>query len=192
MNQRLLGIASGELITHSGLRALCGIAAYYRIAADPAHLVKELALSDDEAGDRDLVRAAKMIGLKARIVDDPSAERLAGAPVPAILRLKTGGYCILGGETASENFRIVDPVTRVAREMSRRRIAGRNRADPASSSRGIFAARDQSAHLRLPVVRALAVALPQAARPCARSPPSSCRSSPSSRRCSSRWSSTRC
>ena len=28
----------------AGLHGLCGIAAFYRIAADPAHLAKELAL----------------------------------------------------------------------------------------------------------------------------------------------------
>jgi subfamily B ATP-binding cassette protein HlyB/CyaB len=59
-----------------------------------------------------------MIGLKARVVENPSAERLAGAPVPAMLRLRTGDYCILGGETTSGLFRIVDPVTRIARELS--------------------------------------------------------------------------
>src|SRR5271157_1536418 len=103
---------------HTGLKALCGIAAYYRIAADPAHLVKELALQDAGVSDKDLVRAAKLIGLKARIIENPSAERLSGAPVPALLRLKTGGYGILGGETAAGDYRLVDPVTRVAREIS--------------------------------------------------------------------------
>src|SRR5271157_3847257 len=102
---------------HTGLKALCGIAAYYRIAADPAHLVEELALQDAGVSDKDLVRAAKSIGLKARIIENPSAERLAGAPVPAILRRKDGGYLVLGGRTAGGDWRIVDPVTRVAREI---------------------------------------------------------------------------
>ena len=99
MNQYVPPEGPSSQAAHTGLKALCGIAAYYRIAADPAHLVKELALSGAEAGHRDLVRAAKIIGLKARIVENPSAERLGGAPVPAILRLKTGGYGILGGAT---------------------------------------------------------------------------------------------
>ena len=33
----------------AGLRALCGIAAYYRIGADPVHLARELALRDRAA-----------------------------------------------------------------------------------------------------------------------------------------------
>jgi subfamily B ATP-binding cassette protein HlyB/CyaB len=32
-----------------GLRALCGIAAYYRIAADPVQLARELALTNRAA-----------------------------------------------------------------------------------------------------------------------------------------------
>ncbi|WP_298355282.1 type I secretion system permease/ATPase [Rhodoblastus sp.] len=101
----------------SGLAALCGIAAYYRIAADPAHLAKELALSG-EADDRDLLRAAKLIGLKARIVENPSESRLASAPVPAILRRNDGTYCVFAGETAGGLWRVVDPVTRISREIS--------------------------------------------------------------------------
>ncbi len=108
---------AAERLADSGLRALCGIASYYRIAADPAHLATELALHGGEAGEKDLVRAAALIGLKARIVENPSAARLAAAPVPAILRLKSGGYCILGGETPGGLLRIVDPVTRIAREL---------------------------------------------------------------------------
>ena len=42
----------------TGLRALCGIAAYYRIAADPAHLQRELALIG--RGDRDAARVIEL------------------------------------------------------------------------------------------------------------------------------------
>ena len=117
MNQTVPPNPSAEPADPSGLRALCGIAAYYRIAADPIHLAKELALPMCEAGVKDLARAANMIGLKARIIETPSPARLAAAPVPAILKLRTGGYCVLGGETASGDYRIVDPVTRVPREI---------------------------------------------------------------------------
>jgi len=99
MNKNVPSDLAAEPLPHSGLAALCGIAAYYRIAADPAHLVKELAVQGAEADGGDLVRAAKMIGLKARVIENPSASRLAGAPVPAILQFKTGGYGILGGAT---------------------------------------------------------------------------------------------
>jgi subfamily B ATP-binding cassette protein HlyB/CyaB len=52
----------------SGLGALCGIAAFCRIAADPKHLSKDLAMTGRLAGERDLICAATKIGLKARVV----------------------------------------------------------------------------------------------------------------------------
>ena len=102
---------------------MCGIAAYYRISSKPDHLARELALGEDEAGATDLVRAAKLIGLKARIVTRPSPERLCSAPAPSILRLKSGGYVLLAGETASGLLRVVDPVTRIPRELTVDRLA---------------------------------------------------------------------
>jgi ATP-binding cassette, subfamily B, bacterial HlyB/CyaB len=44
-----------------GLRALCGIAAYYRIAADPVQLARELALTNRAADESDLMRAAGIL-----------------------------------------------------------------------------------------------------------------------------------
>ena len=52
----------------SGLMSLCGIASFFRIASDAAHLKRELALLDRDSVPDDLVRAAKVIGLKARVV----------------------------------------------------------------------------------------------------------------------------
>ena len=101
----------------SGLMALAGIAGYYRIAADWRHLSNELALRGIAAGSNELVRAAKLIGLKARIIENPPSSRLAAAPVPSIVRLKTGAYCVLTGKTSEGLFRIVDPVSRGAREL---------------------------------------------------------------------------
>jgi ATP-binding cassette, subfamily B, bacterial HlyB/CyaB len=114
VNQTLVRTTDGQLITHSGLRALCAIGGYYRIAADPLHLARELALGDEEASRRDIIRAAKPIGLKAEIVKRPSHRRLARAPTPAILRMKSGGYCVFSGQTAASLFRIVDPITRIS------------------------------------------------------------------------------
>ncbi len=101
----------------SGLLALAGIAGYYRVAADWRHISNELALRGIAAGPNEIIRGAKLIGLKARVVENPSASRLAAAPVPSIVRLKKGGYCVLTGKTSQDLFRIVDPVSRGVREM---------------------------------------------------------------------------
>ncbi|MFT4129085.1 type I secretion system permease/ATPase [Labrys sp. (in: a-proteobacteria)] len=101
----------------SGLRALCGIAAFFRIAADPKHLAGELALTGRMAGERDLVRAATMIGLKARIVGRLTPKRLETIPVPAIVRVTDGSFQVFGGKNPSGKFRLVDPITRIDREL---------------------------------------------------------------------------
>ena len=74
MNQNLVRTTDAQSV-HSGLRALCAIGGYYRIAADAAHLARELAIVDDEASQRDILRAAKLIGLKAQVVKRPSRRR---------------------------------------------------------------------------------------------------------------------
>ena len=74
----------------TGLMSLCGIAAFFRIAADPEKLRRELSLHGRGAGADDLVRASKLIGLKARVVRDVTPERLARVPLPTIVEMNDG------------------------------------------------------------------------------------------------------
>ncbi len=114
MNQ--LGSAPGAAApVDAGLRALCGIAAYYRIGADPAGLERELALKGREADESDLIRAAGLIGLKARLVSGVNAARLAKLPAPSIVRVKSGALLVFGGLGPSGDCRLVDPITHASR-----------------------------------------------------------------------------
>ncbi len=101
----------------AGLRALCGIAAYYRIAADPAHLQRELALAG-EAGVAELMRAALAIGLKARTVVRTTERQLVATPTPAIARLREGSFVVFGGRMPDGTLRVVDPVTSISRALT--------------------------------------------------------------------------
>ncbi|MFY9658497.1 MAG: type I secretion system permease/ATPase [Methylocystis sp.] len=101
----------------SGLQALCGIAAYFRIVATPAQLRRELALQDRPVCSDDLVRAAQLLGLKARAIAPLESERLAALPAPTILRLRSGGYEVYGGRLPSGDYRLVNPVTRGERAL---------------------------------------------------------------------------
>ncbi|MGL4091162.1 type I secretion system permease/ATPase [Agrobacterium cavarae] len=101
----------------SGLYALCGIAAFFRIAADPRHLQKELALIGRTSDENDLVRAAVMIGLKARTITKLTEKRLNTVPVPAVARLRDGSFEVYSGRTPNGTYRLVDPVTKIAREL---------------------------------------------------------------------------
>jgi subfamily B ATP-binding cassette protein HlyB/CyaB len=98
-----------------GLRALCAIAAFYRIAASPGALQRELALGSRKADVIDILRAAKTIGLRTRQVERSGIKRMAGLPVPAIARLLDGAFVIFGGRTPSGQFRLVDPITGIDR-----------------------------------------------------------------------------
>ncbi len=71
------------------LAALCGIARFHQIAADPATLAHQLGLSPSDAiGIDDLLRAAKHLGLKAKL-SSSSADRLALTPTPALAVMRT-------------------------------------------------------------------------------------------------------
>ncbi len=97
----------------TGLRALCGIAAYYRIAADPQQIAHELALGTEVAGSADIARAAALIGLKARLLTRMSPKRIKSIPAPAIVLARAGGFMVFSGRAPDGRYRIVDPVTRV-------------------------------------------------------------------------------
>ena len=101
----------------SGLRTLCAIAGFYRIVADPESIARELSLGNRLADEEDLVRAAGLIGLRARILDNVKPKRLLSVPVPAILRSKTGQFLAFLGGKAEGTVRVVDFVTQDRRDI---------------------------------------------------------------------------
>ncbi len=102
----------------SGLMGLALIAGYYRIAADPAQMKHQLALIGRFANSEDLVRGSNILGLKSRILQRVSAKRLGAVPYPALMRRKDGAYIALGVGSAKGRVRLVDPVSRVASDVT--------------------------------------------------------------------------
>ena len=101
-----------------GIRALCGIASFHGIAADPFHLERELALAGREAGVADLIRGSRLVGLKARVVRRTSAAQLETTPWPAIVQVKDRGFAVLVGRSQAGAFRLIDTVTRIERHLT--------------------------------------------------------------------------
>ena len=95
-----------------GLVCLCQIAGYYRIPSDPVHLQHQLALKGRPANAEDLLRAAKILRLKSRIVRSPSEARLRRVPVPALMKLRDRGFLVFGGIDQDGRLRVLDPLTR--------------------------------------------------------------------------------
>src|SRR3984893_14504396 len=104
----------------SGLCGLSLVAGYYPIAGDPIQLRHQLALTGRKAQVEDVVRGANVLRLKSRILRGVTAKRLGAIPFPAILSLKDGGFAVLGAGSTKGMARLVDALTRTAREVSLR------------------------------------------------------------------------
>ncbi|MFS8147738.1 hypothetical protein [Rhizobium sp. BR 249] len=110
------GVISQHL--DSGLREPCGIAAFYRIAADAAQLRRDLTLKGCSSRAEGIQRAAKIIGLRARVADKVAEQRLRTMPIPPIVKLRSGSFQVFAGLNPSGKYRPIDPMTRVNREVT--------------------------------------------------------------------------
>jgi subfamily B ATP-binding cassette protein HlyB/CyaB len=103
----------------TGLLSLTTIASHYRIAADPFQLGHDLGIGSRPASGEDIVRAAKRVGLKSRLLKGQNVARLASVPMPAILRMKDGAYRILALRHQQDGtLRIGNPLNRTIQDFS--------------------------------------------------------------------------
>ena len=100
------------------MAGLALVAGYYRIAADPTQLSRQLALTGRYASAEDIVRGANILQLKSRIIRGVTAKRLSAIPYPAILSLKEGGFVVLGVGSSKGRVRLVDAIGRFARDIT--------------------------------------------------------------------------
>jgi ATP-binding cassette, subfamily B, bacterial HlyB/CyaB len=78
---------------HAGLLSLCLIARFLGIPADPGELARRHLAGPSEASAEDLVRIARKLGLKSRIVATKWA-RLLKTPLPAIAEDRDGSFFV--------------------------------------------------------------------------------------------------
>jgi subfamily B ATP-binding cassette protein HlyB/CyaB len=107
----------------TGLTALALIAGYFRIAADPKHLAHELGLTGRTAEAEDIVRAARMLDLKARAISNAPSPRLKKTPLPAIIGLADGKFSVITADASPDRLRFIDPVDRTVQSKSFDEIA---------------------------------------------------------------------
>jgi subfamily B ATP-binding cassette protein HlyB/CyaB len=79
----------------SGLECLAALGAHHRTSIDLEHLRHELNLSGRPASARDLAKAARLSGLKARLFERKDFKQLQSAPRPCIVKMKDGAFRIL-------------------------------------------------------------------------------------------------
>ncbi len=111
------------LAVDTGLVSLAMISSYYRIAADAMQLRHQLAISSRAANGEELVRAARLLGLKARIVRRAGRSRIGSVPLPAIIELKTGAFEVLAPGSSKNTFRLINPADHKARELTSNEIS---------------------------------------------------------------------
>ena len=66
----------------------------------------------------DLIRAAKLIGVRVRLVTNPSEQKLSTLPVPAMIKLDDGSWRTYKGQIGADRFGLVDPIERRAYDLS--------------------------------------------------------------------------
>ena len=110
--RRIAGGTTAAPAPDYGLNALAMVAAFHRTACDVHQLAHELGLGQNPSTPSEIVRAARMLGLRARVLSKQRKERLRTAPLPAIVGLKEGGFAVLGRRGDDGRIRIVEPVKR--------------------------------------------------------------------------------
>ncbi|MGY2051719.1 type I secretion system permease/ATPase [Methylobacterium sp. JK268] len=101
----------------SGLAALALVASFHQVACEPAQVRHELGLGVQPATAVDVVRGARQLKLKARLLTKQKAERLESIPLPAILELDDGRFVLLGRRLDDGKYRIIDAAARTAQHV---------------------------------------------------------------------------
>ncbi len=97
---------------NGGFVAVAHLASHHGVLASAAQISHRSGLGDEPPSAEDLARSAIQVGLKARVIRDPSAKRLKSIPVPAIIKVKDGTWAVFGVETDPGLHRVIDPLTR--------------------------------------------------------------------------------
>ena len=96
----------------TALGAVRRVAAFYRIPTPPEEqTAREMNLGAGADG-HDVVRLARRVGLKARLVSGQRLDRLWRVPLPAILELRDGRFtCLIERDFRQGWMRLLEPVT---------------------------------------------------------------------------------
>ena len=96
----------------TGLSCLVMLARFFGVAADAGQLQHQFGQVEELFGPSEILRASKLLGLKARQVNS-DISRLNRIQFPAIARHKDGHYFIIGGikeEGGATKILIQDPL----------------------------------------------------------------------------------
>ena len=95
-----------------GYQAISSIAKSFGIQVTPGQIIHHMGRGRRSPDLADMLRAAKLIGLKAKALHDPHHAKLSEVPTPCLIQLRDESWMIYQGETAGDRFRLFDPITR--------------------------------------------------------------------------------
>ena len=107
----------------TGLPALALIANFHRLSCNAEQVRHELGLGHKILDAADLVRASKLVNLKARRLQRQKIDVLATVPMPALVQMKDGSFLIFGRRYDDGKMRLVNAATREVRNLTAEELA---------------------------------------------------------------------
>jgi subfamily B ATP-binding cassette protein HlyB/CyaB len=95
-----------------GFAALALIAGTLGVPVTAASLRQESGVSGLQVTPAEMIRSARRLGLRARLIRPRRAAELAGLPKPAAMHDRDGRWTVLGAQVARDRYRVIDPVSR--------------------------------------------------------------------------------
>ena len=109
----------------SALSALAMIASFHQLVCEPEQVRHELGIGARAATGVDIVRAARRLKLKARLLRNQKAARIETIPLPAILELTNEKYVLIGRRLSDGTYRIIDAANRSAEHLPAAEVVSR-------------------------------------------------------------------
>ena len=107
----------------TGLPGLALIANFHRLGCDVGQVRHEMGLGEKVCDSLDVLRASKLVKLKARRLQKQSTKALEKAPLPALVEMKDGQFLIYGRRHEDGKMRLVNAVTREVRNLTADEVA---------------------------------------------------------------------
>jgi ATP-binding cassette, subfamily B, bacterial HlyB/CyaB len=101
-----------------GLAALAHVAGSHGITTTPAELRRESGVTGTQFTAAELIRVARRLGLKSRLITRRGGRDLSWLPPPSLLRDRQGKWFVLGARISRDFYRVIDPVGKSERRLS--------------------------------------------------------------------------
>ena len=95
-----------------GYQALAAVAKTMGYHVTAQQLIHQMGQGRRSPDTDDLIRAAKLIGLRVRVVKDANEQKLRSLPIPAMIKLSDGSWHMFRGQISDDLFRVIDPIER--------------------------------------------------------------------------------